>query len=240
MPINRFYTTEQLSDNVGKTQEGFLVLYGVPIARQGLQVYSPEEVPSDIEPNADCIVYIEREPEDVFHQKTIASINGKPFCNDHPQKNGQRVDITPENYREFACGTTLNARRGEGVAADDLLFADIVVTDPQTIDDILKKRKYQISCGYDAEYTVLEKGRAKQTAIRVNHIALVEEGRCGPRCSIRDKAHRCTDACFAPVRDEASAIELPPPPRLIKPRRAHHIYVHFGYAVKHHTRSTSR
>jgi hypothetical protein len=182
----RFYATEQISDNIEKTPEGFLVLHEVPLARTGVQLYGPDEVPSDVPANPDGFIQIERTPEEVFRPETIASANGKPFVNEHPVKGNDRLDVTSDNWREFSCGTIINPRQGEGIA-DDLLFGDIIVYDPTTIDDILSKKKRQVSLGYDAEYEILGEGHAKQTNILINHGAAVEQGRCGPRCAIRDE-----------------------------------------------------
>ncbi len=43
-----FYTTEQISEHISKTPEGFLLCESVPIARVGDYEYSKDEVP--IEP----------------------------------------------------------------------------------------------------------------------------------------------------------------------------------------------
>jgi uncharacterized protein len=187
MTIGRFYSVEELGPNTGRSPEGFLVLLEVPISRTGIQLYGPDEVPSELEPSPNGTVTIERDPADVFSGESLASINGKPFVNDHPVENGERVDVTPQNWTKFAKGVAMNAHRGEGLA-DDLCFADIVVYDPETIDDILKKKKRQISLGYDATYDVIGPGHARQTELRINHIALVENGRCGALCTIRDEA----------------------------------------------------
>jgi hypothetical protein len=182
----RFYATEQISDNIEKTPEGFLILHDVPLARTGVQIYAPEEVPPDIPGGPDGIVQIERNPEDVFRPETMASAAGKPFVNEHPVKGNNRLDVTTDNWREFACGTIFHPHRGEGTL-DDLFFGDIVAYDPKTIDDILTKKKREISLGYDADYDVIGEGHARQTNIVINHAALVEQGRCGPRCQIRDE-----------------------------------------------------
>ena len=46
--------------------------------------------------------------------------------------------------------------------------------------------KVEISLGYDAEYTEVSPGKGVQSNIVINHIALVDKGRCGSRCSIGD------------------------------------------------------
>lgn len=181
-----YLSTEKIGPTRSKTPEGFLLCENVPIARTGLQIYGPGETP--VHPGPDGIIRIERLPEEVFRPETIASFAGKPVVNDHPA-----TDVTPYNWRDLAVGVTLNPRRGVGVE-DDILVADLLITDAAAIDAILAGKR-EVSCGYDAEYVVMdaEQGRAKQTLIIGNHVALVDSGRCGPRCAIGDgtQTHDC-------------------------------------------------
>lgn len=173
----RFYTTEQLSPNIAETPEGFLICRDVPIARTGVMEYGPDETP--IAAGDDGLARIERLPEDVFDLEAVASFEGKPFVIDHPGE-----DVTPENWRELACGHAQNVRRGEGEASD-LLLADLLVTDERAIS-LVRGGLREISCGYDAEYEETGPGQGRQILIRGNHVALVARGRCGGRCRIND------------------------------------------------------
>ena len=175
----KFYTTEKLGPKQSLTPEGFLLCEDVPIARTGTMIYGPGETPIDVGP--DGIAKIEREPEQVFRPETIASINGKPVVDEHPEK-----DVDPENWRQLAVGVGINPRRGAG-AMDDLLIADLLITDKDIIP-LVRDGKREISLGYDADYEEIAPGRGRQKNILVNHIALVESGRCGPRCAIGDHA----------------------------------------------------
>jgi hypothetical protein len=175
----RFYTTLKLGPNREKTPEGFLLCRNVPIARTGTQLYGPGETPiSDSSP-----VKVERKPEQVFRPETIASFNGKPFTIDHPD-----TDVTPENWNQLTKGIILEPRRGVGIE-DDLLLADVLVYDPEAIRLIEDEGMNEVSAGYDAGYEQDEDtGDGYQVDILGNHVALVQAGRCGPRCSIRDCA----------------------------------------------------
>lgn len=173
-----FYTTEQLGPKRSLTPEGFLLCEDVPLARTGMMIYGPDETPVDAGP--DGLVKIFRDPEEVFRPETIASLLGKPVTNDHPDE-----DVTPENWKELALGTAINIRRGEG-AYDDLLIGDLLVTDKEGIKEILENNKIEISLGYDADYEEVRPGVGRQLNIICNHIALVDQGRCGPRCAVND------------------------------------------------------
>jgi len=174
----RFYTTEQLGPKQSRTPEGYLLIEDVPIARTGTQIYGPNETPVSAGP--DGISRIDRNPEEVFRAETIASFNGKSFVDEHPYE-----DVNPTNWFNLEKGQVLHPRRGSG-AADDVLFADIIVKDAQTIQRILGGKR-EVSCGYDADYIETEPGRGRQVNIIGNHVALVESGRCGPRCAIGDR-----------------------------------------------------
>jgi hypothetical protein len=102
-----------------------------------------------------------------------------PVTNDHPPDG---VDI--ENIRRLQMGHAHNVRRGTG-EEEDLLLADLIITDPRLIDAILEGKR-EISCGYTYELAE-ENGQYIQRKIRGNHIAVVDAGRAGPRVCIKDE-----------------------------------------------------
>lgn len=173
-----FFVVEQLGPKQSLTPEGFLLCEQVPLARTGMMVYGPGETP--IEPGPDGITKIFREPEDVFTSETLASAQGKSVTNDHPDE-----DVVPDNWKDLTHGFMFNVRRGEG-AQDDLMIGDLLVTTPEAIKAIRDEGKIEVSLGYEAEYEELGPGMGKQKNLLINHIALVVEGRCGPRCAIKD------------------------------------------------------
>lgn len=175
----RVYAPIELSANRKRTPEGFLLIEGLKVARTGELLYGPDEVP--VEAGPDGLVRIRRDDQEVFRDESLASLNGKPFVEDHPDE-----DVTPANWRKLARGHLLHPRRGEGV--DDMfVMGDLLVTDQEAIDAI-EDGKCEISLGYDAEYEQIEPGLGRQKNIVVNHIALVDKGRCGPSCAIGDHA----------------------------------------------------
>ncbi|MFY3647732.1 DUF2213 domain-containing protein [Achromobacter xylosoxidans] len=173
-----FYTVQRLGEKQELTNEGFLLCRDVPIARIGELLYADGEVP--VEATPDGLIKINRSPEEVFRPETIASFEGKPVTLDHPSD-----FVTPETWRQLAVGTVQNVRQGQGIE-NDYLFADLLVTDAQAIEDIRAGLR-EVSCGYEADYEQVEPGRGEQRNIIGNHVALVERGRCGPRCAIGDK-----------------------------------------------------
>ena len=120
-----FYVTEQLSEHMYETPEGFLVCVSVPVARIGEYTYKASEVP--IEAGKDGLVKIVRDESEVFSEEAIKSFNSKPVTINHPND-----FVTPENWKNLAHGTIQNARRGEGEQSD-LLIADLVITTEDAI-----------------------------------------------------------------------------------------------------------
>jgi uncharacterized protein len=175
----KFYVTERLGPSRSLTPEGFLLCRAVPIARIGIMDYLEEEL-APIEGDRG-VIRVQRNEDEVFKPEALASFAGKPVVNDHPEE-----DVTPATWRKLAIGTIQNPRRGEGNLAD-VMLADLLITDEDGINAV-QSGKVEVSCGYDAEYEQIKPGLARQHNIIGNHVALVEAGRCGPRCSIGDQA----------------------------------------------------
>jgi hypothetical protein len=173
----RYYTTESLGPRQRLTPEGYLLCEGVAIARTGAMIYGEGEIPVTAK---DGLIRVERDAAAVFHPDTIASFEGKPLTIDHPSE-----DVTPANWRTLAVGIVQNVRRG-AATDNDLLIADLLVTDADAIKEVRAGLR-EVSCGYDADYEEIQPGQGRQTNIFGNHLALVEQGRCGTRCAIGDK-----------------------------------------------------
>lgn len=173
-----YYTPEKIGKTRKVTPEGFLILEGTPIARTGEQVYAAHEL-DGIEANGAGQIIVTRAPEEVFHENTLRSFEGKDFVIEHPPEG---VDV--ENWKNHTVGHVQNVRRGTGVE-DDLIVADIIVKDPLAIDYV-NKHLPEISAGYNADYVQVEPGRALQKSIIGNHVAAVPAGRAGARVAVRD------------------------------------------------------
>jgi hypothetical protein len=169
------HTVEDLSTNQSLTPEGYLLCKDVAIGRTGIQIYRKGEV-FGIEMGPDGTSQVERTADEVFHPDSMASFEGKPITMLHPDEM-----VNPSNWKEVACGTVRNVRR-----VDNLLTADMLITDEDAIHIVRNKLISEVSCGYDAEYDQTKPGYAIQRGIVGNHVALVPKGRCGTTCSIKD------------------------------------------------------
>lgn len=176
---NNFYTTEILSENQELTPEGFLLCKNVAVGRTGEQVYLEAEIGLE---GLNGVVIVNRTDDHVFRPKTMASYEGKCVTLQHPYD----IDgVTPRNYNTLSKGTMLNLRRGND-SESDLLLADLLIMDQEAIHAVTSKRLVEVSCGYDCDYVQDSPGHAHQENIVGNHVALVERGRAGKRCSIKD------------------------------------------------------
>ncbi|WP_269914807.1 DUF2213 domain-containing protein [Acinetobacter sp. HY1485] len=204
---SNIYTTGKLGRTRETTPEGYLLCRDVPVARIGKLMYGKGEVP--ITADNTGLIIVERSEDALFNNQTISSFEGKAVTDDHPDD-----WVSPENWKQLAVGTAQNVRRDEN--NPDFLIADLLITDKTTIDKV-QDGKVEISLGYDADYLEVSKGKGIQSNILGNHVALVESGRCGSRCSIGDsfmpkanqswlekqlmKARRTIDEALAEAKD---------------------------------------
>ena len=175
--VTPIHTTEQIGPKQALTPEGFLLCSDVPIARTGLMLYGPGETP--IKTGPERIARVTRDASALFSPQTVASFNGKPVVNEHPD-----TDVNPGNWKSLTVGICMNPRQGVDENSD-IMIGDLLITDAATIMDI-QAGKREVSAGYEADYEQTGEGTGRQTGIIGNHIALVERGRCGPRCAIGD------------------------------------------------------
>ena len=178
----RIYTTAKLSENISRTPEGYLLCKGAALARTGTMAYLPGEVPPELVKGfSGDQVLITRDAAEVFRPATLASFEGKPFTLDHPDE-----DVSPDNWSELAHGFAFNVRRGDG-RQQDLMLADILITEANAIDAVRHDGMRELSCGYDCDFEVIRPGVGRQINIMGNHVALVDHGRAGARCKIKDQ-----------------------------------------------------
>lgn len=171
------YYANRISENIARSDEGYLICRGVPVARSGMQRYLASEL--GMAP-PDRLIPVARPESEVFSPACMASFEGKPVTDGHPP---DPDGVTASNIRFLQKGHAQNIRRGKGKERH-LLLADLVITDPETVARVMQGKR-EISCGYT--YTLAdENGRMAQHDIRGNHVAIVDKGRAGPRVAIRD------------------------------------------------------
>ena len=170
------YYGDKISNNIIVTDEGYLVCMNVPIGRIGYMDYLGQELPSAFNLPFGHSFKVRRTAEELFRPETIASFEGKPVTNCHPTNN---LDINTAAMTKR--GHVQNVRR-EG----DYLVADLFVDDPLLIQEIQSGAKRNVSGGYDCSWHDIGNGEFEQRDILGNHVAVVKDGRAGPRVSIKD------------------------------------------------------
>ena len=151
--------------------EGFLA-GKAPVTNVGVFTYVQED---------GSLIRELRSPEEVFDESSLESLRLKPLTNDHPNE-----AVNPENIKNLQVGSL-----GDSIDYDSFrVFAPITITESQAIQDT-KDGKRALSCGYKTDL-IFESGvwmgvayDAKQTNIRYNHIAIVDQGRAGDDAIMR-------------------------------------------------------
>lgn len=174
------YFGSRISAHLIETPEGYLVCKNVPIARTGVQDYRGSEFGGE-EPEQ--LYHVTRLQKEVFSPAAIASFEGKPVVDEHPDE-----DVTPDNFNRYMKGVCRDVKQGEGDLAS-YLVGDLVIYDRDLITKI-KNGKREISCGYDCLWVPTADDAYEQREIRGNHIAVVDRGRAGHKVAIRDNAGR--------------------------------------------------
>lgn len=164
-----------------RTSDGYLAVRA-KAARVGTYDYLAGEVgaPSTFKPTD--VVKVYRDANEVFAADAVRSFIGRPITNDHPS-----TAVTAANWKDHARGTIMGAMRD-----GDYLAFDLVLMDAGAIAAV-ENGKRELSNGYSCQLdwtpgTAPDGQRydARQVGIRGNHVALVDQGRAGPNCAIKD------------------------------------------------------
>lgn len=163
---------------------GFWLIKKNPISKVGIFPYLGRSISDECEP--DKIYYVYRSADTLAKSVDTWDNPPKPFINDHEMlgEGFSKIDDRPVQ------GVIHNP-----VFEDDTLYADISVYS-ESLKDKIENGKKELSLGYFCKYRK-EKGIYKGQAYDYvqedmvgNHIALVDNGRCGSDVRVFD--HKCT------------------------------------------------
>lgn len=176
-----FTDAVEIAGTQTRQSDGALIV-DARVARTGVQLYAGSEVGK---PEM-SVVRVFRPAQEVFARDTLATFAHRPVTNDHPSA---LVDAD-----------TWNKSRVVGHTSDEVTATDIYVRVPMMVSDggmiaDIKAGKRELSAGYtcDLDWTAgkTEAGEsydAVQRNIRINHIAVVKNGRAGSNVKIGDEA----------------------------------------------------
>lgn len=151
-----------------------------------------------------------RTPEEVFDPESMDSFAQVPVTNTHPSER-----VTADNARQYMIGAS-----GDRIQRDDdHLRAALMLADAETIDEMKRENKFEVSCGYTCDvidgkgvHPVYGAYDARQTNIRGNHIAVnIHRARAGATARVRmDDATRllADSVAFAKSRPGGRSIRL--------------------------------
>lgn len=185
------YYVSQVSENIGRTPEGYLIARDCVLARTGYQRYSVGDLPQDKAQDLgfdvskpDQAVDLYRSAKDVFAPGFVSSLESKPVVDDHPPN---KEFVNPDNIRDLGMGHVTNVRRGDKPldSGEWPLVGDVVITRQPLIDEVAKRKKRELSVGYDFEIARDGK-RILQIPVVGNHVAVVSKGRAGAEARIND------------------------------------------------------
>ena len=148
--------------------------YLVTTARMG-RVGAMQYLGEEIGKQSGQVFDVYTDEQDLFSEETIKSFEGKPVTIEHPEE----MEVNASNWKELSVGHISNIRRD-----GDFLIGDVVINDTKAIQ-IVQKGKIELSFGYDAELVEAD-GKIKKVDIKGNHLAIVDEGRCGDKCKLGD------------------------------------------------------
>ena len=154
------------------TADGFLVTEAFAV-RTGIQLYAGAEI--GIADKA--VVRVYRPESEVRDPKSLASFSHAPITLNHPADN-----ITKDNWAELAKGEVSTEATWDG----NRIKLPLIVKDAATIARIESGEMRDLSAGYDCRLEIVDgvtpDGQpydAIQREIRINHLAIVKNGRAG-------------------------------------------------------------
>lgn len=178
---------------------GFLTAK-VNLARSGVQYYRGYEI--GLHDRANDLIGVFRPDKEVFDEKSLQSFINLVVTDDHCA-----TLVTVDNVKDLQKGQVSNVKREK-----ELLQGVITITDK---DQILKVEngKQEVSVGYTNDLLPIEgvydgkKYEYIQTNIRANHLAIVDKGRCGPKCSITKDAKKEEKSMFITIDSQTYEVK---------------------------------
>ena len=168
--------------SVRRTDDGYLVAIARVGRANNIQIYTGDEMDRPEMP----FVRVFRPASEVFSKDAMTSVAHKPMTNDHP------VDgVSADTWKRDAIG-----QMGDEITKDgEFVRVPLVMMDGAAIKDY-EAGKRELSLGYKADIEWSsgftdsgEQYDAIQRNIRVNHIALVDQGRANQEFRIGDGAN---------------------------------------------------
>ena len=157
------------------TPQGYLKTTAKITKGTVLQYYGHEIGLTDSRANK--LVDVNRTIEELSKPDTLKSIDGMPITITHPDK--KSVDAT--DWKNKTVGHVQNPR-----AEGNYIVCDAYIQDASAIELLKNKDIRELSVGYETADIQEENGKFYHKNIKVNHVAIVAEGRAGSDCRLND------------------------------------------------------
>lgn len=170
-------------------ENGFFTIAKNPISKAGVFEYLGSSIAPTLEMqkqlgiDANTMYKVYRSPEEL--EKAIDTLKLKPIVDDHTLL-GVEIGGVPAEKK----GT--HGVIGEQlIIEDDILYSNLSFHS-EKIKELIENGKRELSCGFLCDYIKQdgvyngENYQFKQTNLRANHIALVDEGRMGKDVAVLD------------------------------------------------------
>ncbi|WP_334320378.1 DUF2213 domain-containing protein [Gilliamella apicola] len=140
-----------------------------------LQYYGHEIGLTDSRANQ--IVNVNRTLDELSEPETLKSINGMPITITHPDKKA----VDADDWKDKTVGHVQNPH-----VEGNYIVCDAFIQDKSAIELLKDKDIRELSVGYEPADIQEINGQFYHKNIRVNHIAIVAEGRAGSDCRLND------------------------------------------------------
>ena len=157
------------------TPQGYLKTTAKITKGSVLQYYGHEIGLTDSRANR--LVDVNRTIEELSKPDTLKSIDGMPITITHPDK--KSVDAS--DWKNKTVGHVQNPR-----ADGNYIVCDAYIQDASAIELLKIKDLRELSVGYEPADIQEENGKFYHKNIKVNHVAIVAEGRAGSDCRLND------------------------------------------------------
>ena len=174
---------KQVADKKEVDHNDYWYIKDNPLSKVGVFPYLGRTISPDLEP--DKIYMVLRPEEELSNEETLNSFKLVPIVDDHTML-GTKPGMMPAEEKGV-----------HGVIGDDVYYKDgIIYGDLKIFSESLKEEiengKKELSMGYFCDYELSEgnyngeRYQAIQRNLRINHVALVDEGRMGADVRVLD------------------------------------------------------
>lgn len=126
---------------------------------------------------ANQIINVNRTLEELSKPETLKSIDGMPLTITHPPDK----KVSADDWKDKTVGHVQNPR-----VEGNYIVCDVYIQDKSAIELLKDKDIRELSVGYERADIQEINGQFYHINIRVNHIAIVAEGRAGSDCRLND------------------------------------------------------